>query len=387
MFTKDFYSKKKNKENVFGFASDVSSFLSCYDKDECSIVAFPPGTYSKYELSFKTFSEWALVFQNKYFYTHPSVLTTTLKYDMENVDWYIQGIQNHFQEAIRKRCHYVLDSGSDVGCLLSGGFKSNLVAGILSKELKSMYPCLVLHTFTIGCKNSVHMKKARETATFLGTQHHEIILEEECVFDQIREVVMILETTNKKMIRDGIGSFLIGKWIKENTDNIDFLFTGDGADVLCGSVNMNTEIDIEMETRDTLETARYSELYRSSQCLLHHGIKTVMPFMDMFFVNFCFSIPLHIRCQEKEKEKDYLIRKAFTSDYVKDEILPERILYHETKFETDKDWFLEIIENSRKVPNTNEDVEGSLYSYYFDSLFPQLTGHKDQDYETLSYEY
>ena len=66
-------------------------------------------------------------------------------------------------------------SVSDVplGCFLSGGIDSSLIAATLQNTSKS------IHTFTIGFNDDQYdeSKHAKKIADYLGTNHHEFILE------------------------------------------------------------------------------------------------------------------------------------------------------------------------------------------------------------------
>jgi asparagine synthase (glutamine-hydrolysing) len=399
IFTKN-GSSKKDIENSIGFSSNKAAFIPYFEsKDNCDIADFPPGTFSKYELSFKTFSEWTLVLENQSFYSPPPMFTTAVKYDMDHVDWYVQGIQVHLEEVIKKQCRYTVGLGVGVGCLLSGGFKSSLIAALVNKEIKNINRMLdsdmVLRTYSIGFAGSLQLKQARETAEYLGTDHQEIIVEESDVYAAIRDVISVVETSDKKTVRETMGKYLIGRWIEENVDDVDFLFHGDGGDALCGGYlymsEMDQQIDFEMETRRLLETTR-SPSYRR--------IKTMAPFMDVFFVNYYLSIPLHLRSQNVlGKNCHYLLRKAFSTDYLHDELLSPDILRREKAPHCDNWlckndlWFFEMVENNMKCPdsdsdsplqyikNREQDIEEALYSYHYDSLFPELSEEKEKEKE------
>jgi len=393
MFTKEINLTQREKRTIIGFGKNISCFSHYFEeeKDDYEIAEFPPGTFSKYELSFKTFSDWKLVSKNNSFYTPPTMFTTTAKYDMDNMEWYIQGIKIYLQEAIKKRCQYVFDAGFHPGCLLSGGFKSSLIAALVNKEFSARG--IQLETFTIGFKDSDHLKEAKQTADFLGTLHHEIIVEESELFDSIKDVISVVETFDKKTVRDSIGNYLIGKWIKENT-NIKFLFNGDGGDALCGGYpymsGIERQIDFEIETRRLLKLIPTTDLIRSDKCLSSNNIKSMVPFLDVFFVNFYLSIPLHIRSQNTlGKNCHYLLRHSFSGE----ELLPRNILQRE-KRKTTWDWFdyneiiLEMIEKNKKTydflfidkkeeekQDENIDLEDKLYRYYYHSLFlPDVYG-------------
>ena len=64
-------------------------------------------------------------------------------------------------------------SDREIGCLLSGGLDSSLVAAILNQFCEKK-----LQTFSVGLKGSPDLKCARLVAEHLGTKHHEVIVTE-----------------------------------------------------------------------------------------------------------------------------------------------------------------------------------------------------------------
>ena len=76
-----------------------------------------------------------------------------------------QLIVNTFKEAVRSR----LLSDRPIGCLLSGGLDSSLVASVASHLLKEQGKAL--KTFSIGMKEGTDIVYAREVAEHIGSDH------------------------------------------------------------------------------------------------------------------------------------------------------------------------------------------------------------------------
>ena len=101
---------------------------------------------------------------------------------------------------------------------------------MVNKFYKSDQP---LQTFSIGLPGSEDLKYAAIVAKHLGTKHHEILLTEDEFFDAIPQVIKTIESYDTTSIRASVGNYLVGKYIKENTD-CKVIFNGDGADELMG---------------------------------------------------------------------------------------------------------------------------------------------------------
>ena len=76
-----------------------------------------------------------------------------------------------------------LDADAPVGFLLSGGLDSSLVCSIAAKKLGKP-----IRTFAIGMDtDAIDLKYARQTADYLGSEHHEIIINREMVLSSLEE--------------------------------------------------------------------------------------------------------------------------------------------------------------------------------------------------------
>lgn len=85
-------------------------------------------------------------------------------YFEENIALY-QKIVDTFTEAVETR----LQSDRPIGCLLSGGLDSSLVASVTANILKKQGK--TLKTFSIGMKEGTDIIFAREVAAHIGSDH------------------------------------------------------------------------------------------------------------------------------------------------------------------------------------------------------------------------
>ena len=115
----------------------------------------------------------------------------------------LQNIREKLIAGVEKR----LDADAPVGFLLSGGLDSSLVCSIAAKKLGKP-----IRTFAIGMDtDAIDLKYARQTADYLGSEHHEIIINREMVLSSLEEVIRLLGTWDITTIRASMGMYLLRK--------------------------------------------------------------------------------------------------------------------------------------------------------------------------------
>ncbi|MEQ2263213.1 hypothetical protein XENORESO_005118, partial [Xenotaenia resolanae] len=138
-----------------------------------------------------------------------------------------RNIRSLFENAVRKR----LMAHRRIGCLLSGGLDSSLVAAMLlklSKEEKLPYS---IQTFSIGSEDSPDVIAAEKVAAHIGSEHHKVEFTAEEGIKAVEDVIFHLETYDITTIRASVGMYLVSKYIKEKTDSV-VIFSGEGSDEL-----------------------------------------------------------------------------------------------------------------------------------------------------------
>lgn len=246
-----------------------------------------------------------------------SINTNMIENSKHIEDNIIKEINSVFKEAVYKR----MMSDREICSLLSGGLDSSLVSAILSKKLGPNK----LKTFSIGLKGSPDLEYAKNVAEHIKSIHHSIEIEEEEFLNYIEEVIYKIESYDITTVRASVGNYLVGKYIKENS-NCKVVFNGDFSDEVAGGYRYfkNTS-NLDMfhnECVRLLENIHYYDCLRSDRSISTHGLECRVPFADKDFVNYYMSIDSKLRMSDKRIEK-YLIRKAFE----KEELLPEDVLW------------------------------------------------------------
>lgn len=152
----------------------------------------------------------------------------------------LQNIREKLIAGVEKR----LDADAPVGFLLSGGLDSSLVCSIAAKKLGKP-----IRTFAIGMDtDAIDLKYARQTADYLGSEHHEIIINREMVLSSLEEVIRLLGTWDITTIRASMGMYLLCKAIHEQTD-VRVLLTGEISDELFGYNTPTTPPPLMLSSR------------------------------------------------------------------------------------------------------------------------------------------
>ena len=353
-----------------------SEMKGMYLTIDMSVEHFPPGQYLT--LHSKQFG-----FMTKFtsYYNYAWNDNKLLKNNYENI---LNNIRFYLHEAVKKR----LMTERPIGCLLSGGLDSSLIAGLVRKYLPKDKQ---LRTFSIGFEGSPDLMYARKVADFLQTDHHEFLVTPQEFLDNIDTVIKVTETFDITTIRASVGNYLVCKKIKEYNNTCDVnnqsivIFNGDGADEVAGGYlyhrNAPSELDFHLESVSLLKEIHNFDVLRSDRCCSDNGLEPRTPFLDRDFVNFYMSIPIEYRFDNSKQEK-YLIREAFRED----NIIPNEVLFRKKEAFSDgvsvkeKSWWQiiqEYLEYKVMLPETIEEYPFhttglSKESYYYYKKFSEL---------------
>lgn len=208
------------------FASELKGIVPAIsaaarnDARAWSVSPFPPGTVAVYSL------HTGECLRTEKYHTTPWLKNPSLSTD--NAATARQHVRVAFEAAVEKR----LLSDRPVGCLLSGGLDSSLVAALAQRYLKARGK--TLQTFSIGMAGSADLAYAAEVAAHIGSAHHEVLVSEDAFFSAIPAVVAAIESFDITSVRASVGNYLVSKYIAQHTD-VKVVFNGDGSDEASGS--------------------------------------------------------------------------------------------------------------------------------------------------------
>lgn len=302
-----FISHKVNNEIII--ASEAKSIVGLLDKTD-TIEQFQPGLWRSYNIN--TYEE---IMTKRYYSTlYPTAV-------LINEEYLCRNIKRLLTNSVKKR----LMSERPIGCLLSGGLDSSLISAIVAQEF-TINGKGILNTFSIGLEGSTDLKYAQMVADHIGSKHHTIKLTEKEFIDAIPEVIYNIESYDTTTVRASVGNYLVGKYIKQNTD-ITVVFNGDGSDEQSGYLylaNAPDTLAFKQECERLLSEIHYFDVLRSDRALSSNwSLETRAPFLDTEFVYFYMSINPQLKMYNSERIEKYLLRKAFDDN----NFLPKEVLW------------------------------------------------------------
>src|SRR3990167_1081524 len=266
-----------------------------------------------------------------------------------------------------------LNADREIGCLLSGGLDSSLIAALASQELKKHGR--VLKTFSIGMPDSPDVKYAKIVSQHIGSLHTNFEVIQEEWINSIREVIRISETFDITTVRATTGQYLISKKIAETT-NIKVILIGDGSDEATGGYlyfhKAPNQMELHFETQRLLHWIHYYDVLRADRGIASNGLEARVPFLSHDFINFYFQVDPILRMpkshtlstgQTNVYEK-YLLRKSFDGTG----LLPECVLWRKKEAFSDgvssesKSWY-KIIQENTELLISDEQLESNKLIY------------------------
>ena len=245
-----FYGYSKSSHQI-AFASEMQNLIGWCD----DIRPFPIGSY---------YCDGRFVR-----YEDIADVPAPMQDDMDTV---LRNIRKKLIAGVEKR----LDADAPVGFLLSGGLDSSLVCSIATKKLGKP-----IRTFAIGMDtDAIDLKYARQTAEYLGSEHHEIIINRDMVINSLEEVIRLLGTWDITTIRASMGMYLLCKAIHEQTD-VRVLLTGEISDELFGYKYTDyapTADAFQQESQKRIRELYMYDVLRADRCISSNSIEARVPF-------------------------------------------------------------------------------------------------------------
>ena len=345
-------------------ASEVKAILPYCTK----VRPFPQGTCETYDL------EEGALYRTAY-HTIPWMKNPMYT----SVDMACSALRTALGAAVKKR----MLTERPVAALLSGGIDSSLIASLVAKELRAT-GAPPLKTFSIGMSGSQDLFYAKKVADWIGSDHHEIVLDSKEFLDAIPKVIYDIESFDTTTVRASVGNWLIAREIAKRS-NCKVVFNGDGSDEVFGSYlyfyGAPTRAAYEEEVTRLLSEISMFDVLRSDRCISSHGLEPRTPFLDKQFVAVARSIPTDLLRPAKNRQVEkWILRKAFDDG----QTLPSEVLWRRKEAFSDgvssseKSWYQVVQERAETLVPEDwaskvDDVlpattaEMFLYRFYFNS--------------------
>jgi asparagine synthase (glutamine-hydrolysing) len=307
------------------------------------------------------------------------------RHDIQREEQILIQIRYLLSEAVIKR----MLSERPIGCLLSGGLDSSLIAALVAKHHDKPWP---LVTFSIGLKGSPDLYHAQKVADHIGSKHHSFEVEESDFLNMLDETVYITGSYDVTTIRASVGHALVSRLVREHSD-VKVLFTGETIDE-CGSYlyfqNAPSPEAFQDEAVRLLSDIHYFDMLRGDRSISQAGLEARVPFADKAFLRFYMGIDPKLRMFGEERMEKYLLRKAFEAE----RLLPDEVLWRRkngfsdsvsAKMRSWSDIIRAYIDN--KVSDEEFEQEKHRFrhdpprikeAYYYRKLFNEYYGDHDR---------
>lgn len=338
------------------FCSDIEP-LGFFDLSKMTHVV--PGTFIQYQYINGKHIETD-------FYLFNYVYSNSLNEEPKPVDKTREYIYEFLKYAVYKR---VETSERPFACLLSGGLDSSLVAAFAARTYKQLTGKQI-ETYSIGLAESEDLKFSKLVAEHIGSKHTQIICSEDDFFNAIPNVVKDVETYDTTTVRASVGNWLIGKYIRENSE-AKVVLNGDGADEVMGGYlyfhACPDDKEFDNECKRLLNYIHHFDVLRSDKSIASHGLEPRTPYLDKAFVKAYLSLPTEYRYHKgNHKPEKYVIREII-QQYEPD-LLPLAVLHRKKEAFSDgvsglqRSWY-EIIQSKLENMTIDDFDENVVYSH------------------------
>lgn len=200
-----------------------------------------------------------------------------------------------------------------MGAWLSGGLDSSALATIARPLVTN------LHTFAGGVKDAPDLQFAREAAEFIGSEHHEVIVDREMMLKILPDVIYHLESFDALLVRSSIINLCVAY---EASNYVTDVLTGEGGDELFAGYRYLKEIPLtklDDELIDIIKRLHNTALQRVDRTASAFGLSAQVIFMDPEVVDYALRIPAAYKISGGVEK--WILRKALTG------LLPDSILW------------------------------------------------------------
>lgn len=279
----------RTDDGVLCFASEVKALLAVTD----DVREFPPGTWYDSQGGFQTFFK---VERGDELKEAPEQIAAELRLRLE------QAVSGRIKE-------------DTVGCWLSGTLASHSLAALARPHVGA------LHTFAVGTPGTPDLEYARQVASLLQTEHHEITVTLDEVLTPLPALIWHLESFDVPLVRSSVSRYLAAE---RAAGYVDTMLFDEGADQLFGGpalLGASEPDGLAGETVERVKRLHKTVLLRVDRSASSHGLVARVPFLDLDLFEYAMSIPNEFKLRRNGVTIDkWIFRQALSG------VLPEDLL-------------------------------------------------------------
>jgi asparagine synthase (glutamine-hydrolysing) len=203
-------------------------------------------------------------------------------------------------------------TGDVAGTWLSGGLDSSALAALARPHVDD------LHTFVAGLPGAPDLDHASEMATFINSDHHEIIVTLDDLLHILPDVIYHLESFDALLVRSSITNYLVAE---AASGHVSTVFSGEGGDELFAGYHYLKDLHpaaLEDELIDIAGRLDNTALQRVDRSAAAHSMKADVGFLDPHVVYYALRIPVQFKLHNGIEK--WILRQAM------DGILPKKIV-------------------------------------------------------------
>ena len=221
-----FYYKDENKL-IFGSELKVIKSMDIIDLKISqkaafyySVLGYIPAPFTIYKNVFKVLPSEIIETNQNYLTKKKKYFSLSFNESSEKIDY--KSAKDNIKKSLEASVKKMMVADVEVGCFLSGGVDSSLVSLLMQKNSKKK-----IRTFTVGFDEKEYDESsyAKEIADSIGTNHHQISVNSNDMFEQIESMINIFD----EPFADSsfIPTYLISKLA---SSHVKVVLSGDGGD-------------------------------------------------------------------------------------------------------------------------------------------------------------
>ncbi|MEW6279925.1 MAG: asparagine synthase-related protein, partial [Candidatus Eremiobacterota bacterium] len=170
---------------------------------------------------------------------------------------------------------------------------------------------------------SPDLEMAARVARHLGTEHHEVLLDQHQIFADLDRILEHLESYDPDLVLSAIPCFYVSQLASRY---VKVVLTGEGADELFAGYRYHRDYvgrpdRLRRELQRLIANLHHMNLQRVDRMSMAHGLEARVPFLDAAFIHLAEKIPPE---QKEPREVDKLpLRLAARG------LLPEEIVWRD----------------------------------------------------------